>query len=152
MTSPIVLSAESPEPDVFTQLLACIEAEVLPGYREGAMPGSRAALEGILFDLTGLFIATELGGEVGEALNVVKKLVRERLGWGGSRSTVDRLAEELGDVIIVSFALAQHYQIDLPAAVAAKFNDAQDRWGRALKIKTPAALTPINGETNGRSA
>src|SRR6185312_713091 len=50
--------------------------------------------------LDGLFKATELGGEVGEALNVVKKLERERMGLPGSRDTIEHLGQELADVLI----------------------------------------------------
>src|SRR3954469_3879504 len=46
------------------------------------------------------FWGVELAGEVGEACNIIKKLERERLGMRGSRSTVQDLADELGDVII----------------------------------------------------
>jgi len=46
------------------------------------------------------FTLIELGGEVGEALNLVKKLERERLGLMGSRATLGQLAEELADVVI----------------------------------------------------
>lgn len=46
------------------------------------------------------FRIMELGGEVGEALNIAKKLARERLGLVGSRATVADLASELADVVI----------------------------------------------------
>lgn len=42
----------------------------------------------------------ELGGEIGEACNVIKKLERERMGIRGSRATVAQLAEELADGVI----------------------------------------------------
>ena len=69
-----------------------------------------------------LWRANELAGEAGEASNVVKKLVREELGIRGSRTTVERLGEELADVVICADLLAQEYGIDLDAAVARKFN------------------------------
>lgn len=47
------------------------------------------------------FRALELAGEVGEALNVIKKLIREVNGWRGSRATLGELAAELADVMIV---------------------------------------------------
>lgn len=52
------------------------------------------------------FYAIELFGEAGEALNVVKKLERERLGMVGSRATVQDLADELADVVICLDLLA----------------------------------------------
>lgn len=42
----------------------------------------------------------ELGGELGELCNVLKKLHRERCGVPGSRATIEQLTEELADVVI----------------------------------------------------
>lgn len=78
--------------------------------------------------------ACELGGEVGEALNVVKKLRREQLGHGGSRDTVAHLAEELADVVICCDLLAKAYGIDLGEAVARKFNLTSDKMGCKTKL------------------
>jgi len=77
----------------------------------------------------GLFHATELGGEVGEVLNVVKKLHREAQGWRGSRATVADLAEEIGDVVVCLDKLAAYYGIDLAQATAAKFNATSEKVG-----------------------
>jgi len=68
----------------------------------------------------------ELAGEVGEACNVIKKLERERLGIGGSRDTIEHLAEELADVIICADLIAMKIGIDLGAAVVAKFNKTSE--------------------------
>lgn len=68
------------------------------------------------------FRGNELAGETGEANNVIKKLERERLGWRGSRDTVEHLAEELADVVICADLCAITAGIDLSAAVVAKFN------------------------------
>lgn len=68
------------------------------------------------------FRGVELGGEVGEAQNVIKKLERERLGIRGSRDTIQHLAEELADVIIVADLIAMSESIDLADAVRKKFN------------------------------
>lgn len=76
-----------------------------------------------------LFKATDLGGEVGEALNVVKKLAREREGWPGSRATVDDLADELADVVICAMHVANCEGIDLGAAVVRKFNATSQKLG-----------------------
>lgn len=54
------------------------------------------------------FWAVELAGEVGEACNIIKKLERERLRMRGSRATVQDLADELSDVIIVTDLMACH--------------------------------------------
>lgn len=50
--------------------------------------------------LDATFFALELGGEVGELLNMQKKLERESLGLPGSRVTRAQLLEEIGDVYI----------------------------------------------------
>jgi NTP pyrophosphatase (non-canonical NTP hydrolase) len=65
----------------------------------------------------------ELAGETGEACNVIKKLVRERLGIRGSRATKAELASELADVIICVDLIAMQEDIDLGRSVQAKFND-----------------------------
>ena len=75
------------------------------------------------------FYATELGGEVGEALNMVKKLERERLGMPGSRATVEALAEELADILICTDLLAIRYGINLREVVIDKFNDKSSEMG-----------------------
>ena len=85
-----------------------------------------------LFDLS--FYGNELGGECGEAQNVIKKLERERLGAPGSRSTKERLAEELADVVIVADLIAAKMKIDLGEAVRNKFNDTSDKNGFKSKI------------------
>lgn len=76
-----------------------------------------------------LFYATELGGECGEALNVVKKLEREALGIVGSRDTIEHLSEELADVIICTNNLANKYGIDLLPAISKKFNASSKKVG-----------------------
>jgi NTP pyrophosphatase (non-canonical NTP hydrolase) len=85
-------------------------------------------------DAGALYKATELGGEVGEALNVVKKLERERLGMRGSRDTEEHLAEELADIIICTDLLAMSYGIDLTEAVRTKFNKTSDSIGLETKL------------------
>lgn len=61
-----------------------------------------------------IFWANELGGEIGEACNVLKKLDREHTyKVRGSYDTVDHLAEEFGDIIICCDLLALHSGIDL---------------------------------------
>ena len=72
---------------------------------------------------------TELGGEVGEALNIIKKLERERLGIKGSRATLQDLAEELADVIICCDLIAMATGIDLTEAVEKKFNKTSEKVG-----------------------
>jgi NTP pyrophosphatase (non-canonical NTP hydrolase) len=81
-----------------------------------------------------MFRATELGGEVGEVLNVAKKIERERRGWKGSRATVSDLADELGDVVICADLLAMVEDIDLQSAVARKFNATSEKVGMSARL------------------
>jgi len=69
------------------------------------------------------FFGNELGGECGEAQNIVKKLERERLGIRGSRATPSDLMKELADVVIVADLLAQRVGGDLSRAIREKFNE-----------------------------
>ena len=86
-----------------------------------------------------LFRGNELGGECGEAQNVIKKLERERLGWAGSRATVDDLADELADVVICADLTALTAGIDLNAAVARKFNATSEKVGLCTRLTSDAA-------------
>lgn len=73
------------------------------------------------------FRATELAGETGEACNIVKKLIRERLGLRGSRATIAQLKDELEDVIICACLLANAEGIELNPAE--KFNSSSEKLG-----------------------
>jgi len=81
-----------------------------------------------------LFHAVELGGEVGELLNEVKKLHRETAGWRGSTTTIEKLSEEIGDVLICLDKLAAIYGIDLAEATRQKFNATSDKYGFPQKL------------------
>lgn len=85
--------------------------------------------------ITPAFRGVELAGEAGEACNVIKKLERERLGFKGSRETVEHLAEELADIIICCDLVAMDYGINLSAEVAKKFNATSVKVG--LKTRMP---------------
>jgi NTP pyrophosphatase (non-canonical NTP hydrolase) len=91
---------------------------------------------GILFD------AAELGGEVGELLNVVKKLVREEAGWRGSRAAPGDFADECADVLICLDKLARRRGVDLAEATAHKFNATSDKQGFPHKL-TLTATPPV---------
>lgn len=95
-----------------------------------------------------LFWAVELGGEVGEILNVVKKLVREELGWRGSRATVQDLADEIADGIICLDSLARHYGIDLASAVTAKFNATSEKNNFPHRLRAHMTAKPAEGRVN----
>jgi len=80
------------------------------------------------------FRGVELAGEVGEALNVIKKIERERRGWRGSRATLDDLAGELADVVICADLAALAAGIDLDAAVVRKFNATSEKVGLPQRL------------------
>jgi len=93
------------------------------------------------------FRGNELGGECGEAQNVIKKLERERHGWRGSRDTFEHLGEELADVIHCAVLCAITAGIDLEPAVIAKFNSTSEKNGLATTLR--AALSATEGSTDG---
>ena len=72
-------------------------------------------------------------GEMGEALNVVKKLNRERDMIAGNslseQQLRDQLADELADVAIYLDIMAASEGIDLAAAIARKFNRTSEKVG-----------------------
>lgn len=88
------------------------------------------------------FRGNELGGECGEAQNVIKKLERERQGWRGSRATKDDLADELADVVICADLCAVTADIDLGAAVRRKFNATSEEQGLSVFLPLPALASP----------
>lgn len=85
--------------------------------------------------ITLAYRGNEFAGEAGEACNVIKKLERERLGIRGSRATKEQLADELADVIICASLIANATEIDLWAAVVAKFNKTSDANRLATKLE-----------------
>lgn len=80
-------------------------------------------------DIPLTYWGNEMAGETGEACNEIKKLERERYGMPGSRTTKDKLASELADVIITATNAANAAGIDLNAAVIAKFNETSAKVG-----------------------
>lgn len=75
-------------------------------------------------------------GEAGEAANVVKKIRRHETGLAGTGIgvppldlLVEDLALELADVVLYLVLVAAHYDIDLPTAIAEKFNFVSYRQG-----------------------
>lgn len=96
------------------------------------------------------FRGNELGGECGEAQNVIKKLERERLGWRGSRATLDDLGQELADVVICADLCAVTAGIDLAAVVRAKFNATSEKIGLSTRLEAPTPPQPPLGEAEVR--
>lgn len=82
-----------------------------------------------------LFRAVELGGEVGEVLNEVKKLERTKLGMVGGKIGTQDLEDEIGDVIISLILLAEVYQLDLDKCARVKFNKTSEKHGFKTRIE-----------------
>jgi len=78
------------------------------------------------------FCAIELGGETGEALDAVKKYLRDLkgfIGGVGGKEGLQDIADELGDVVISADRLAETLGIDLGKAVQDKFNKTTEKHG-----------------------
>ena len=88
--------------------------------------------QGASFSL--LYFSNALGGEVGEAQNVVKKLERQAMGAVGSRATFQDLADELADVIIYADLCAKAAGISLGDAVRDKFNRTSQKYNLSVFI------------------
>lgn len=83
--------------------------------------------------------ATAVGGECGEALNIVKKLRRldvetSPVNVPDRESLLDALASEIADTVIYADLLAARAGIDLAAAVRAKFNAVSRRVGSEVQL------------------
>lgn len=84
---------------------------------------------------TGADWSNAMCGEAGEAANVVKKLRRYETGADlgpldpPQADLVPMLADEIADVVAYVFLLADHYDIDVAQATAAKFNRVSERQG-----------------------
>src|SRR6267378_1863075 len=84
------------------------------------------------------FRGIELGGECGEALNVMKKLERQRMGHVGSRATKEDLGKELADVVICAYLSAMTAGIvDFESVIADKFNEVSERYGLDARLRRP---------------
>jgi len=84
------------------------------------------------------FRAMELGGEVGEALNELKKLERERMDLPGSRTGKDAIGMELADVLICVDLIAASLGLDMDWYVAAKFNSTSAKVGLDVWMELPS--------------
>jgi NTP pyrophosphatase (non-canonical NTP hydrolase) len=80
------------------------------------------------------FRGNELGGEIGEAQNVLKKLERERLGLVGSRATTEQLGEELADGFICLDLIAMEFDLTIQHWVAKKFNKTSRERGLSIML------------------
>lgn len=83
--------------------------------------------------------SNEMGGECGEAQNIVKKLRRYECGVNTQATPPidvlhERLREELADVIITCDLVAMYYGVDLSDAVIDKFNATSEKQGLSTRF------------------
>jgi hypothetical protein len=93
-----------------------------------------------------MFDALELGGEVGELLNIVKKLEREERGWRGSRANPADFDDECADVLICLDKLARRRNVDLAAVTIAKFNATSDKVGLPHRLAASPEPVPATNQ------
>lgn len=96
--------------------------------RAKAWPGERGV------PWTGADWGNAMGGECGEAQNVIKKLRRVETGVRGNvdpplPELVEKLGDELADTITYAFLVADHYGINVAEALCRKFNKISEREG-----------------------
>lgn len=88
-------------------------------------------------DITIEFRGNELGGEVGELQNILKKFARHRMGLKGGlepNAYLNEVAEELADVVICVDLIAMALGVDLATAVRFKFNATSTKYGLKTRI------------------
>lgn len=77
----------------------------------------------------------ELAGEVGELCNELKKLLRwQKGGKHPGPDYLERIKDELGDVIICADLIGAQLEIDIVDAVRNKFNKTSDKIGSQVKL------------------
>jgi NTP pyrophosphatase (non-canonical NTP hydrolase) len=86
-------------------------------------------------ELTPVFHALELGGDVGELLNALKKVERARLGLLGSIAPDEQLREELADVLICTYLLANALGVEVEKEARKKFNARSAELGFATRVE-----------------
>jgi NTP pyrophosphatase (non-canonical NTP hydrolase) len=80
------------------------------------------------------YLGCALAGEVGEACNIIKKLVRAQLTPKGTRATDEQLASELADCIIYIDLIARKKNINLSEAVISKFNLVSKKFDLGVEL------------------
>lgn len=103
------------------------EHKITPGFRGTEMGGEVG--EALEEALTRTITMCELAIAAGRAQNQTKKLEREIMNIAGSRTTAEALGLELADIIISTDLLAMHFGIDLGEATRKKFNATSEKNG-----------------------
>jgi NTP pyrophosphatase (non-canonical NTP hydrolase) len=103
---------------------------------------------------TGADWSNAMGGEAGEAMNVVKKIRRHETGIEGRIASgipsreelIEMLAAELADTVLYADLLAAYYGIDLGRAVIDKFNLVSAKQGFPERLGIPDEAAPLPGD------
>lgn len=79
-------------------------------------------------------MALSLGASVGKACNIIKKVDREKLGLPGSKSNSGLAVVHLQQSVDWCYRMAISLQVDLWAAVCAKFNSTSEKVGLTTRL------------------
>lgn len=74
-----------------------------------------------------------MAGEVGEACNIAKKLIRGDYG-PDETAGIQALLDEIADVVVYADLVCQRVGGNLDLAVVKKFNEVSDRVGSGVKL------------------
>lgn len=83
------------------------------------------------------FHGMEIGGEVGELQNVLKKFSRwlaDNPGGMHPDEALPLIAEECADVVICADLIAGMFDIDLQKAITDKFNKTSEKYGLQTRL------------------
>ena len=81
-----------------------------------------------------LFRSNELGGEAGELQNQVKKYVRHLANMRGPDDDMEKISEEIGDVIISAVLLANELGLNPSECVIDKFNKTSKKYNIDINL------------------
>jgi len=84
------------------------------------------------------FRSNELAGDAGETANQVKKYIRHLKGMRGPDDSIEKISEEIGDVIISAILLAVELDLNPAHCVVDKYNKTSE------KYNIPLALSSLN--------
>lgn len=77
-----------------------------------------------------------LGGEAGEALNILKKMERDNLA--SDPVALKALGDELGDIVIYAVSTAARMGLDLGECVSRKWNEDAAKIGSPERLGRPS--------------
>lgn len=99
-------------------------------WRNASSEQAASKLGDTLFAIA--FASNELGGEVGELQNHVKKYLRGQMGLRGWHESTNKeqrkaIADEIADVIICVSLLAMEFNFNLESLLIEKFNETSEK-------------------------